>query len=216
MKAFRGLGFNLYEGYGMTESSPVLTVTRPGDKVDPRLGRPRRCPASTCEIDKPDANGVGEVIAKGPNVMAGYFENAEATAQTIIDGWLHTGDLGRIDEEGNLFIVGRKKEMILGAERREHLSRRARGAVRRLASTSRRVSVVGLPGEAGHETVAALIVPDYEDDGPIARGTCARPCASTSRRSARACRSTSALKVVPPVGPRPAEDRRRARSSGAT
>ena len=81
MKAFRGLGFNLYEGYGMTESSPVLTVTRPGDKVIPgSVGRP--LPGiDVQDRRRPTRNGVGEVIARGPNVMAGYFENAEATAR---------------------------------------------------------------------------------------------------------------------------------------
>src|SRR5690606_21410824 len=114
LKAFRGLGFHLYEGYGMTESAPGLAVMRPGGKPAPgSVGRALAC--VDVRIDQPDPSGIGEIIAKGPNVMIGYFENPEATAQTLQDGWLHTGDLGRIDEDGNVFIVGRKKEMILGA-----------------------------------------------------------------------------------------------------
>jgi long-chain acyl-CoA synthetase len=160
MKSFRGLGFNLYEGYGMTESAPVLTVTRPGDKLIPgSVGRP--LPGIDVKIDKPDASGIGEVIAKGPNVMAGYFENAEATSQTIIDGWLHTGDLGRLDEEGNLYIVGRKKEMILGPSG-ENVYPDELEELYGESEYVKEISVVGLPGEAGHETVAALVVPDYE------------------------------------------------------
>ncbi|HUJ62926.1 MAG TPA: AMP-binding protein [Kofleriaceae bacterium] len=163
MKAFRGLGFNLYEGYGMTESSPVLTVTRPGDKLIPgSVGRP--LPGIDVRIDAPDASGIGEVVAKGPNVMAGYFENAEATAQTLVDGWLHTGDLGRIDGDGNLYIVGRKKEMILGPSG-ENVYPDELEELYGDSEYVKEVSVVGLPGEAGHETVAALIVPDYEDRG---------------------------------------------------
>ena len=69
----------------------------------------------TLKIHEPDASGVGEIIAQAPNVMLGYFENDEATAESIKDGWLHTGDLGRFDDDKRLFIVGRKKEMILGA-----------------------------------------------------------------------------------------------------
>ena len=159
LKAFRGLGFNLYEGYGMTESSPVLTVTRPGDKVVPgSVGR--ALPGIDVKIDNPDANGIGEVIAKGPNVMSGYFENADATSQTLVKGWLHTGDLGRIDDDGNLYIVGRKKEMILGASGENIYPdelEEAFGGCKYI----KELSVVGLPQDAGHETVAMLVVPDY-------------------------------------------------------
>jgi long-chain acyl-CoA synthetase len=164
LKAFHGLGFNLYEGYGMTESSPVLTVTRPGDKIIPgSVGR--ALPGIDVKIDQPDANGVGEVIAKGPNVMTGYFENPDATAQTIQNGWLHTGDLGRLDEEGNLYIVGRKKEMILGASGENIYPDELEEAFRD-SKFIKEMSVVGLPiGDGGLETVAALIVPEYDHDG---------------------------------------------------
>ncbi|HEU0037073.1 MAG TPA: AMP-binding protein [Kofleriaceae bacterium] len=162
LKHFRGLGFNLYEGYGMTESSPVLTVTRPGDKVVPgSVGR--ALPGIDVRIDQPDANGIGEIIAKGPNVMIGYFENPDATAETIQNGWLHTGDLGRIDDDGNVFIVGRKKEMILGASG-ENVYPDELEELYRDSKYIKEMSVVGLPvaGDDKLETVAALIVPDYE------------------------------------------------------
>lgn len=160
MKTFQGLGFNLYEGYGMTESAPVLTVTRPGDKVVPgSVGRP--LPGIDVKIERPDADGVGEIIAKGPNVMAGYFENPQATSETVVSGWLHTGDLGKFDDDGNLYIVGRKKEMILGPSG-ENVYPDELEDLYRDSEYVKEVSVVGLPGEAGHETVAALVVPDYE------------------------------------------------------
>ena len=164
LKAFRGLGFNLFEGYGMTESSPVLTVMRPGDKVVPgSVGR--ALPGIDVRIHEPDASGIGEIIAKGPNVMTGYFENPEATAQTIRNGWLHTGDLGRIDEDGNVYIVGRKKEMILGASG-ENIYPDELEETYRDTKYIKEMSVVGLPNEGGtSETVAALIVPDYDQDG---------------------------------------------------
>jgi long-chain acyl-CoA synthetase len=168
MKTFRGLGFNLYEGYGMTESSPVLTVTRPGDEVIPgSVGR--ALPGIDVRIDQPDASGIGEVVAKGPNVMVGYFENPEATAATIVDGWLHTGDLGRMDADGNLFIVGRKKEMILGPSGENVYP----DELEELYGDSpwvKELSVVGLPAGDGAETVAALIVPDYEHGGKDREG----------------------------------------------
>jgi len=171
LKAFRGLGFNLYEGYGMTESSPVLTVTRPGDKIIAgSVGR--ALPGIDVRIDQPDAGGIGEVIAKGPNVMTGYFENPDATAKTLQNGWLHTGDLGRIDEDGNLFIVGRKKEMILGPSG-ENVYPDELEELYRDSKYIKEMSVVGLPaaGDAGHETVAALIVPEYDQgDGEQRQG----------------------------------------------
>jgi len=161
MKAFRGLGFNLFEGYGMTEAAPVLTVTRPGEDLIPgSVGR--ALPGIDVRIDSPDDKGIGEVVAKGPNVMLGYYENAEATGQTIVDGWLHTGDLGRIDDDGNLYIVGRKKEMILGPSG-ENVYPDELEELYGDAPHVKELSVVGLPS-GDHETVAMLVVPDYEAD----------------------------------------------------
>ena len=174
MKSFRGLGFDLYEGYGMTEAAPVITVTRPGDKSLPgSVGR--ALPGVDVKIDAPDASGVGEVLAKGPSVMSGYFENAEASAAALEGGWLHTGDLGRLDEEGNLFIVGRKKEMILGASG-ENIYPDELEETYKDSPYIKELSVVGLPanaatsgsgssGDSALETVAALVVPEYEQDG---------------------------------------------------
>jgi long-chain acyl-CoA synthetase len=111
--AFQGLGFSLYEGYGLTEAAPVLSVNRPGTKaLAGSVGEP--LPGIDIQILDPDASGVGEVVASGPNVMLGYYHDPDATAETVKDGWLLTGDLGRMDEDRRLTIVGRKKEMILG------------------------------------------------------------------------------------------------------
>ncbi len=112
-KFLHGLGFNLFEGYGLTEAAPVLAVSRPGKRVlAGSVGE--ALPGIELKIESPDASGVGEIVASGPNVMLGYFEDPESTAQTIQNGKLHTGDLGRIDDENRLWVVGRKKEMILG------------------------------------------------------------------------------------------------------
>src|SRR5258705_11416920 len=114
----------------------------------------RHLPGIDVRIDSPDGHGIGEVIAKGPNVMAGYFENPDATSQTIINGWLHTGDLGRIDEEGNLYIVGRKKEMILGPSG-ENVYPDELEDVYGDSDYIKEITVVGLPGApdfGGHKT----------------------------------------------------------------
>ncbi len=163
MKSFQGLGFRLFEGYGMTEASPVITVHRPSDRVLPgSVGR--ALPGIDVAVHEPDERGVGEVIAKGPNVMKGYHEDPEATRAVLRNGWLHTGDLGRLDDEGNLFIVGRKKEMILGASG-ENIYPDELEDVYGDTPDIKELSIVGLPQSGGGETVAALVVPDYEASG---------------------------------------------------
>ena len=163
MKSFHGLGFRLYEGYGMTEASPVITVMRPNET--PVIGSVGRAlPGVDVKIHEPDASGVGEIIAKGPNVMAGYYQNQQATDAVLEQGWLHTGDLGRMDEDGNVFIVGRKKDMILGASG-ENVYPDELEEVYGDSPYIKELSIVGLPAESGKgETVAALFVPDYDRD----------------------------------------------------
>jgi len=158
MQQFRGLGFNLYEGYGMTESAPVLTVTRPGQPLAlGSVGEPLS--GIDLRIFEPDASGVGEVVAAGPNVMLGYYGDLELTAKTIQGGFLHTGDLGRLDEKGRLYIVGRKKEVILGLNGEniypDELEERYRES-----PDIKELSIVGLPEDKG-EAVACLVVPAY-------------------------------------------------------
>src|SRR4030095_3854518 len=109
---FRGLGFTILEGYGLTEASPVLTVTRPENRMlTGSVGKP--LPGVEVRIADPDSAGVGEVVARGPNVMLGYYEDEAATKKTLVDRWLYTGDLGRVDDDGNLYLVGRSKEIIV-------------------------------------------------------------------------------------------------------
>ena len=112
---FAGLGLPLAEGYGLTEAAPVLTVAKASVKAKPgNVGK--AVPGVEIKIDKPDDSGVGEVLARGPNVMVGYAGNAEATAQAIdAEGWLHTGDLGKLDKRKRLVIVGRQKDVIVSA-----------------------------------------------------------------------------------------------------
>jgi long-chain acyl-CoA synthetase len=157
--AFHGLGFQLTEGYGLTEAAPVLTVAeRENERHPGSVGR--ALPGIELKIEEPDASGVGEVLARGPTVMAGYFGDPEATAETVHEGWLRTGDLGRLDEEGRLYLVGRKKDVIVDSngknvypdELEELFSKHP--AIKEL-------SVVGLPDEGGGERVACLCVPDY-------------------------------------------------------
>src|SRR5207253_9738220 len=88
------------------------TVTRPENRMlAGTVGK--SLPGVEIRISEPDAGGVGEGIARGPNVMVGYFGNEEATREALVDRWLYTGDLGRLDDEGNLYLVGRSKDIIV-------------------------------------------------------------------------------------------------------
>lgn len=166
-KDLHGLGFNVLEGYGLTESSPVLTVARPGNKMlRGSVGKP--LPGVEVKIADPDENGVGEIVARGQNVMVGYYNNDEATEAVLQERWLKTGDLGRIDDDGNLYIVGRSKDVIIDSNGKNIYP----DEIEDLYSKSKLIkemSVVGLPDEDGGEKVAALVVPDYEFDIALTR-----------------------------------------------
>ncbi|MBQ1216027.1 MAG: AMP-binding protein [Firmicutes bacterium] len=110
LEGFNNLGITAVQGYGLTESAPVITAENSWEMKAGSVGR--AMPGVEVAIDNPDEKGIGEVIARGPNIMHGYYENEEATAETLVDGWLHTGDLGYLDD-GYLFICGRKKNVIV-------------------------------------------------------------------------------------------------------
>ncbi|TMB10465.1 MAG: AMP-dependent synthetase, partial [Deltaproteobacteria bacterium] len=113
--------------------------------------------------ENPDGDGVGEVLAKGPNVMAGYLDEPAATREVLADGWLRTGDLGRLDEDGQLILVGRKKDVILDASGKNVYPDELEELYGRTALI-KELSIVGLPDGKGHERVACLCVPASRDD----------------------------------------------------
>lgn len=102
---FRALGFEMLEGFGMTEAAPMITFTRPGKWVIGSAGQ--ALPGLKMAIKD------GEIIARGCNIMQGYYNRPEETAGVLRNGWLHTGDLGTIDKKGYLRVTGRKKEIIV-------------------------------------------------------------------------------------------------------
>lgn len=110
-KGFNELGIKMLQGYGLTESSPVIAAE--DDKYQ-RLGSIGKAfPSMEVKIDNPNQEGIGELLVKGPTIMLGYYENEEATKEALEDGWLHTGDLAKIDKDGYIFICGRKKFVIV-------------------------------------------------------------------------------------------------------
>ena len=108
---FRRLGFNMVQGYGLTETSPVVAI---GNKKYHKTGSIGKCvPSDEVKLLDINKDGIGELAVKGPNVMLEYYENKEATEKVLKDGWFQTGDLARIDEDGYIFICGRKKSVIV-------------------------------------------------------------------------------------------------------
>ena len=158
-EAFFAMGFNVAEGYGLTESSPVLTVTEPGQLQAGSVGR--ALPGIEIRIGEADSAGIGEVLARGPNVMAGYYEDREATDAVLKEGWLHTGDLGRMDDKGRLYLVGRKKDVIIDANGKNVFPDELEELYVK-HDRIKELSIVGLPDDGGGEKVACLCVPDYD------------------------------------------------------
>ena len=110
-KGFNDLGILTVQGYGLSETAPVISAEnemamKPGSVGVPMIN-------DEVKIINKDDNGIGEIIVKGPNVMLGYYEMPELTAEVIKDGWFHTGDLGYLDNKGLLFITGRNKNLIV-------------------------------------------------------------------------------------------------------
>ncbi len=110
-KGLNDFGIATIQGYGLTETSPVLCAERPQDMCPGSVGKPM--PSVTIRIADPDEKGIGEIVAKAPNVMQGYLDQPEETEEVIRDGWFYTGDLGYFDETGHLWITGRKKNVIV-------------------------------------------------------------------------------------------------------
>jgi long-chain acyl-CoA synthetase len=158
-KFFSGLGLHLTEGYGLTEAAPVLSV----QQASPRAKRGsvgKAIPGVEIKLLDADANGVGEVLARGPNVMLGYANNPEATKAVLDeDGWLHTGDLGKFDRDGRLSIVGRAKDVIVSASGENVYPDDVENLIGRIRHVAE-YAVVGVDNPAGGERVALLAQPD--------------------------------------------------------
>ncbi len=108
---FEAMGLPMIQGYGMSESAPIIAVNQDRYSKAASVGKPM--PGTEVKIVNPDEDGVGEVVCKSDSVMLGYYENEEETQKVLQNGWLHTGDLGYFDKDGFLYLTGRKKTVIV-------------------------------------------------------------------------------------------------------
>jgi long-chain acyl-CoA synthetase len=167
-RKFEALGFTMLQGYGLTETCGAASVTPPGDNAIGSIGKP--LPGNEMTIldgaPSPEHGGVsiGEVAIRGGIVMAGYYERPDATAAMFRDGWLLTGDLGYRDEQGNFFITGRKKDVIVLSNGKNIYPEEIE-AYYQQSPHIKEVCVLGLqsaPGEPFSERLHGVIVPDFE------------------------------------------------------
>ena len=158
-KGLREFGFNFVQGYGLTETSPILALNQLENFKDNAAGIP--LPGVEIKINKPAPDGVGEVFAKGPNVMIGYYNNEKLTADAFEDGWFKTGDLGYFDDDGFLHISGRQKNMILSKNGENVFPEEIEDLLNRNTYVLESL-VYGEKNERHDEIIAAQIVVDAE------------------------------------------------------
>jgi len=158
-------GTPIVEGYGLTESSPVISFNPLGGKVKVgSIGIPVPSTLMRCvdENGKPVKQGeAGELVAKGPQIMKGYWQREDETNSTLVDGWLHTGDIGEMDEDGYFTIVDRKKDMILVSGFNVYPNQIEETIAAMEGVTE--VGVIGIPDEKSGEKVAAFVVSSLQE-----------------------------------------------------
>ena len=150
------IGFNYTVGYGTTECSPIISYADWNTFREGSCGRV--APRMEIRIDSDDPqHTVGEILTRGTNVMTGYYKNEEATREALRDGWYHTGDLGIIDEEGNLFIKGRCKNMLLGSSGQNIYPEEIEDKLSNLAFVNECIVI------QKDNRLYGLVYPDYEE-----------------------------------------------------
>jgi long-chain acyl-CoA synthetase len=155
-------GVELREGYGLTESSALVSSSPPGRARLGAVGTP--VPGIDVRINEPDGDGVGEILVRSRSVMLGYWRAPELTAEVLRDGWLHTGDLGRIDADGYLFVVDRKKDLIIRGGFNVFPRDVEEALLEHPAVAA--AGVVGRPDDLHGEEVVAFVELGSDDVGP--------------------------------------------------
>lgn len=150
----------IIQGYGLTETSPVVSVSPLEKPKTASVGIP--IPGVEVKIEKPGKDGIGEIIVRGPNVMLGYYKNENATREIIKDGWLYTGDLGFMDDDGYLYITGRKKSLIVTQTGKNIYPEELEEKIIKSQWVKEVLVVPRIDAKTKKESICALIFPDYE------------------------------------------------------
>jgi len=158
LSGMRDLGFFAIQGYGLTECAPLAAVNRDTFYRDKSAGL--ATPNAMLAIENPDENGIGEIKFKGENIMLGYYNMPELTAEVIKDGWFYTGDLGYLDSDGFLIITGRKKNVIVTTNGKNIFPEEIEIQFARYENVLDAI-VVGEDSSAGETIIKAIIYPDY-------------------------------------------------------
>jgi long-chain acyl-CoA synthetase len=160
VSGFRSLGMEILQGYGLTECSPIVAVNRDTANRIGSVGPP--LPDVQIRIDEPDQSRIGEIVVKGPNVMLGYHNAPEKTAEVLSrDGWFRTGDFGYMDRDGFLFVTGRKKNVIIAKNGKNIYPEELEAKISRLGIISE-CMVFGKESELKGEEIWAILFPDRD------------------------------------------------------
>ncbi|MEE8350022.1 MAG: AMP-binding protein [Acidobacteriota bacterium] len=162
-QGFKDLGFTVVQAYGMTETGAVATLTPLNNPHVGSVGVP--LPHALIRIDQPDSKQIGEVLIGGESVMPGYWKNPQATEETLQNGWLHSGDLGYLNEQGHLYITGRKKDVIVLSSGKNIFPEEVEHFYQNACPQIQEMCVVGMADQSAgqaQEKLHAVIVPDFE------------------------------------------------------
>lgn len=157
---FRRLGIEFLQGYGLTECAPLIAVNRDHYYNDAAAGV--RVRGVDLMIDNPNDEGVGEICAKGDNVMIGYYNDPEETKRVLHDGWLHTGDLGYFDKDGFLFITGRLKSVLITKNGKNVFPEEIESLLNKSEIIKESMVYQKENKEKDDTIISAILVPDYD------------------------------------------------------
>jgi len=159
----RDLGFQFAHAYGMTETAALITIVTLDKYQVGSVGR--ALPGTELRIDNPDGDGVGEILVRGPNVTKGYWRNPEATRQAMEDGWLRTGDSGRLSRNGFLYLTGRLKDVIVLSSGKNIYPEELEHHYQMRCPEIKEMCILGVMDETSGgrgEKLHAVIVPDFD------------------------------------------------------